>query len=62
MTTKTPGDKAETRRVDVEQLPDGRWRWTIWVNGEDHGGGNSESSDSAALLFASYYLRERRAT
>ena len=46
-------------RVETRRTPEGKIEWRIWVDGEDHGGGNSEPSHEAALMFAGYYTRDR---
>lgn len=44
-------------RVCSHVRSDGKVRWTIWVDGHEHGGGIA-NSHSEAHLHASYYLRD----
>jgi hypothetical protein len=40
-------------RTDVERV-DGKWRWTIYVDGIDHGGGTVRTAEQAFRQAADY--------
>lgn len=44
-------------KVKTEEIRGKGVRWTIWVNGDDHGGGTAKSH-SGAYQDAAFYLRD----